>query len=176
MLKISFVFDETSGTVSNVKVDGYKPKVKEINTPCTDVDLEVQENKLKLSKNALEKLNAKADDRIVVHYWQEGIGKSVPIIAKAEYLTDKLDGNRLSKVGTVAFRGEKRITLLEFGTYFNLEEFKDNIWKLVPIKENDSNDIDDNLLEEQQDAEALNSSEIDKEIENIMADDNDLPF
>lgn len=171
MLKISFVFDETSGTVSNVKVDGYKPKIKEINTPCTDVDLEVQENKLKLSKNALEKLNAKADDRISIHYWQEGIGKSVPIIAKAEYLTDRLDGNRLTKTGTVAFRGEKRTTLLEFGTYFNLEEFKDNIWKLVPIKDEPTNDT---LVEEQQDAEALNNSEIDKEIENIMADD--LPF
>ena len=68
MLKISFVFDEATGSVSNVKVDGYKPKVKEINAPCTDIDLEVQENKLKLSKNALEKLNAKADDRISIQY------------------------------------------------------------------------------------------------------------
>lgn len=41
--------------------------------------------------------------------------------------TDRLDGNRLTKTGTVSFRGEKRTTLLEFGTYFNLEEFKDNI-------------------------------------------------
>lgn len=94
MLKISFVFDETSGAVSNVKVDGYKPKIKEVNAPCTDVDLEVQENKLKLSKNALQKLNAKADDRISIQYWQEGIGKSVPIIGKAEMFTDRLDGKK----------------------------------------------------------------------------------
>lgn len=172
MLKISFVFDETSGIVSNVKVDGYTPKIKEVNAPCTDVDLEVQENKLKLSKNALEKLNAKADDRISIQYWQEGIGKSVPIIGKAEVFTDKLDGNRLTKAGTVSFRGEKRITLLEFGTYFTLEEFKDGIWKLIPIKiEEEKND----LSEEKGDVEALNNSEIDKEIENILAED-DLPF
>ncbi len=172
MLKISFVFDEMSGTVSNVKVDGYKPKLKEINTPCTDVDLEVQENKLKLSKNALEKLNAKADDRISIQYWQEGIGKSIPIIGKAEMFTDRLDGNRLTKTGTVSFRGEKRTTLLDFGTFFNLETFKDGIWKLVPVKIEEEND---DLVEEQEDAEALNDSEIDKEIENIMAED-DLPF
>ena len=172
MLKISFVFDEVSGTVSNVKVDGYKPKLKEINTPCTDVDLEVQENKLKLSKNALEKLNAKADDRISIQYWQEGIGKSIPIIGKAEMFTDRLDGNRLTKTGTVSFRGEKRTTLLDFGTFFNLEAFKDGIWKLVPVKIEEEND---DLVEEQEDAEALNDSEIDKEIENIMAED-DLPF
>lgn len=171
MLKISFTFDESTCSVSNVKVEGYKPKIKEINAPCNDVDLEVQENKLKLSKNALEKLNAKADDRISIQYWSEGIGKSTPIIGKAEAFTDRLDGNRLTAKGTVAFRGEKRSTLIEFGTFFNLEEFKEGIWKLVPV------DIPENeeLTEEIQDAEALNDSEINKEIENIMADD-DLPF
>lgn len=171
MLKISFVFDEVSGAVSNVKVDGYQPKIKEINVPCMDIDLEVQDNKLKLSKNALDKLNAKADDRISIQYWQEGIGKSIPIIGKAEAFTDRLDGNRLTQKGTVAFRGEKRATLIEFGTFFNLEPFKDSIWKLVsiePVKQSD------NLTEEENDAEALNDSEIDKEIESIITDD--LPF
>ena len=171
MLKISFVFDEATGSVSNVKVDGYKPKVKEINAPCTDIDLEVQENKLKLSKNALEKLNAKADDRISIQYWSEGIGKATPIIGKAEAFTDRLDGNRLTAKGTVSFRGEKRATLIEFGTFFNLEEFKEGIWKLVPVK---IEETQDDLTEEKGDAEALNNSEINNEIESIMADD--LPF
>ena len=94
MLKISFIFDETTGSVSNVKVDGYKPKTKEINAPCSDIDLEVQDNKLKLSKNALEKLNAKPDDRISIQYWSEGIGKSIPIIGKAEAFTDRMDGKK----------------------------------------------------------------------------------
>ena len=171
MLKISFVFDEVTGAVSNVKVDGYKPKVKEINAPCTDIDLEVQENKLKLSKNALEKLNAKADDRISIQYWSEGIGKATPIIGKAEAFTDRLDGNRLTAKGTVSFRGEKRATLIEFGTFFNLEEFKEGIWKLVPVK---IEETQDDLTEEKGDAEALNNSEINNEIESIMAAD--LPF
>lgn len=172
MLKISFIFDETSGAVSNVKVDGYKPKIKEVNAPCTDIDLEVQENKLKLSKNALEKLNAKADDRISIQYWNEGVGKSSPIIGKAEVFTDRLDGNRLTKSGTVSFRGEKRTTLIGFGTLFNLEPFKDGIWKLVPV--DIPKELDD-LSEEQADAEALNDMEIDKEIEKLTTED-DLPF
>ena len=172
MLKISFVFDETTGMVSNVKVDGYKPKTKEINAPCGDIDLEVQDNKLKLSKNALDKLNAKADDRISIQYWSEGIGKSIPIIGKAEVFTDRMDGNRLTKAGTVAFRGEKHATLSQFGTFFNLEEFKEGIWKLVPIKiEEEKSD----LTQEEGDMSSLNDSEIQTEIENIMADD-DLPF
>lgn len=170
MLKISFVFDESSGSVSNVKVEGYKPKVKEINAPCTDIDLEVQENKLKLSKNALEKLNAKADDRISIQYWNEGIGKASPVIGKAEMFTDRLDGNRLTKQNTVSFRGEKRATLIEFGTFFTLELFKEGVWKLVPFK---SEETEENLKDEIQDAEALNDSEIDKEIEELT---DDLPF
>lgn len=172
MLKISFIFDETTGSVSNVKVDGYKPKTKEINAPCSDIDLEVQDNKLKLSKNALEKLNAKPDDRISIQYWSEGIGKSVPIIGKAEAFTDRLDGNRVCKTGTVAFRGEKHATLIQFGTFFNLEEFKEGIWKLVPIKI--EQEETSSLSEEEAYVEALDDSEITNEIENIMADD--LPF
>lgn len=172
MVKISFVFDEISGTVTNVKVDGYKPKIKELNAPCTDVDLEVQENKLKLSKNALEKLNAKADDRISIHYWNEGIGKASPVIGKAETFTDKLDGNRLTKQGTVSFRGEKRTTLIDYGIFFNLIPFKEGIWKLVPIENNESENKDE-LKEEKEDMEALNDSEINEEIEKIT---DDLPF
>ena len=172
MVKISFTFDETTGTVSNVKVDGYKPKIKEINAPCGDIDLEVQENKLKLSKDALAKLNAKADDRISIQYWNEGVAKTVPIIGKAEMFTDRLDGNRLTKSGTVAFRGEKRTTLVGFVTFFNLVEFKEGIWKLIPVTiEQES----DELAEEKSDADALNDAELNDEIENIMAD-NDLPF
>ena len=172
MLKVSFVFDENTGVVSNVKVDGYKPKAKEINAPCVDIDLEVQDNKLKLSKNALDKLNAKPDDRVSIQYWSEGIGKSVPIIGKAEAFTDRMDGNRLTKASTVAFRGEKHATLIQFGTFFNLEEFKDGIWKLVPIKiEEEKSDLE----QEEADEAALNDSEIQNEIENLMADD-DLPF
>ena len=57
---------------------------------------------------------------------------------------------------------------------FNLEEYKDDIWKLIPITEsNDSNDFS----EENSDAEALNDNAIEQEIEEITSSVNDdLPF
>jgi hypothetical protein len=82
--------------------------------------------------------------------------------------------NRVTSKGTVAFRGEKRATLLTFGSMFNLEEYKDDIWKLIPITEsNDPNDFS----EENSDAEALNDNAIEQEIEEITSSVNDdLPF
>lgn len=171
MLKISFNFDEKSQTISGLKVENFTPKIKAVNDiPDESVDLEVLDNKLKLSKAALEKLNAKADDRISIQYWNDGIGKAFPIIGKAEVFTDKLDGNRLTKANTVAFRGEKHVTLVQFGELFNLEEFKTGIWKLVPI------DVkDEELEEENKDLEDLDDSAINNEIEKLTAED-DLPF
>jgi hypothetical protein len=181
MLRISFDFNETSKSVSNVKVEELNGRTRGIisNTSpnITDggPDLEVLENKLQLSRTALNKLNAKADDRISIQYINEGIGKASPIIGKSDIFTDRLDGNRLSAKGTVAFRGEKRNTLIEFGTIFTLEEYKDGAWKLIPFV--DSNDNDD-LSEENSDMNALDNSEIDKEIEAIVASEaeDDLPF
>lgn len=187
MLKISFNFDEASQTVSNVKVEHTSKTnntskmrgVISLSSPTEDLsnvpDVEVLENKLQLSKNALYKLEAKSDDRISIQYVNEGIGKACPVIGKAEMFTDRLDGNRLTQKSTVSFRGEKRNTLIEFGTRFNLQEYKDGIWKLVPI---DSTTETDDLSEETNDLEVLNNSEIDNEIQEITSSmvDDDLPF
>lgn len=182
MLRISFDFNETSKSVTNVKVSELDGKSRGINTNSTPFaepddmpDLEVLENKLQLSKSALQKLDVKADDRISIQYINEGIGVAQPVIGKSAIFTDRLNGNRLTQKGTVSFRGEKRSTLIEFGTLFNLQEYKDGIWKLIPITISD--EVDD-LSEENSDMEALNTSEIDKEIEAVIASsaDNDLPF
>jgi len=183
MLRISFDFNETSKTVSNVSViDIEKGKSRGIVANSSPIiedtgmpDLEVQENKLQLSKAAIAKLGAKADDRIDIQYINEGIGKSSPVIGKAEYFTDRLSGNRLTQKGTISFRGEKRNTLIEFGTVFSFEEYKDGIWKLIPFEISEEKE---DFAQENADAEALNNSEIEKEIEALTASDadNDLPF
>ena len=180
MLRISFDFNETSKIVSNVKVEDINGSRKIVsnsspNIPEIGPDVEVLDNKLQLSQSAVAKLDARADDRISIQYINEGIGKACPIIGKAEIFTDRLDGNRLSAKRTISFRGEKRNTLIEFGTLFNLEEYKDGVWKLIPYKDSEENEP---LTDEENDAEALNSSELEQEIEEItssMADD-DLPF
>ena len=175
MLKVSFNFDETNASISGLKVENYTPKIKEINTPDDSIcDVQVQENKLVISKSALERMNAKADDRISIQYWSEGVGKSSPLIGKAQAFTDRADGNRITSKGTVAFRGEKRATLVSFGEFFNLEDFKDGIWKLIPVKLNQ--DSDESLEQEEDDAENLNDKEIDNEIDTIINATDDLPF
>ncbi len=178
MLKISFDFNETTHTVTNIQVTESETtrRVRTNTTPIVESenkpDVEVLDNKLQLSKAAIQKLGAEADDRISVQYINEGIGKAIPVIGKAEVFTDRLDGNRLTRKGTVSFRGEKRSTLVDFGTMFTLEDYKDGIWKLVPFE--DSEKID--LSEENSDADALNDAEIENEIEELMSSNDDLPF
>ena len=65
MLKISFDFDESTQKVTNVKVT----KSNSITTASTNsYDLVVEENKLVLTTNAIDKLGAVAGDRISVNY------------------------------------------------------------------------------------------------------------
>lgn len=171
MFKISFEFNETSKQVSNIKVT-------EIQTPKDNgnysYEVEVEDNKLKLYPPALEKLQAVTNDRISVQYISLGVGKSAPVIGKAEVFTDRMDGNRLTAKGTVSFRGEKRETLAQFGTAFNLEPYKDGIWKMIPVEINENTD----LTQEENDLENLNPSELDSELNEILTSINndDLPF
>ena len=88
MFKISFDFDEITGTVTNMKVnksDGVKirggfnasPNVQPTDVP----DIVVEENRLLISPSALATMDVKADDRISIQYWNEGIGSSACIAA-----------------------------------------------------------------------------------------------
>lgn len=169
MFKISFDFNETSKQISNVKI-------KEVSTPedtgIYTYELEVEDNKLKLYPPAIEKLKAATDDRISIQYVLLGVGKSTPVIGKAEVFTDALDGNKLNKAGTIAFRGEKRNTLLQFGDKFNLEPYKDGIWKLVPIKTEENVD----LTQEQKELEELDQQSNNSELDELLSSMDDLPF
>lgn len=63
MLRISFDFDETTQKISNLKVINSSVKAS-----TKEYDVEVDENKLNLTSNAVEKLGAVAGDRISVNY------------------------------------------------------------------------------------------------------------
>ena len=64
MFKISFNFDENTKKVSNVKVE-LSNSVNPITKPF---DLIVEDNKISLTSNAVDKLGAVAGDRISVNY------------------------------------------------------------------------------------------------------------
>jgi hypothetical protein len=63
MLRISFDFDESTNKVSNVKVI-----TSDVQTCSKEYDLEVDENKLNLTSDAVIKLGAIAGDRIAINY------------------------------------------------------------------------------------------------------------
>lgn len=149
MLKISFDFDETTKKVSNMKVVTISKEVEELPT------IEVLDNKLKLSDSALKKMEASANDRLSIEYWTVDNQTTFPIIGKSEVFTDSENGNRLTKSKTLSFKGQQRTLLLEYGNFFRLEEFKENMYKLVPInleeddlknEENDLSKLDNDLF------------------------------
>ena len=132
MLKISFDLDEITKKISNFKVISISSEILESPT------LEVLDNKVKLSKAAVELLSANAKDKIAINYWTVDNELTFPVIGKAEVFTDGDGGNSLTKSNTISYRGQQRTILLEYGSFFKLETFKDGMFKLVKIEQETS--------------------------------------
>ena len=143
MLKISFDLDEVTKKVSNLKVVSVSKEILE--SPI----LEVLDNKLKLSKAAIELLKVQANDKIAINYWTVDNEETFPVIGKAEVFTYEEGGNRITRSNTISYRGQQRTILLEYGSLFTLETFKDGMFKLVKVEQeasdltNENNDLQD---------------------------------
>lgn len=160
MFTISFDFDEITKKVTNLKVVSIDKTL-----PTSDNYIEVQDNKLKLGKEAVVLLEANSGDRIQVNYWTVNNQETFPVIGKSGVFTDPSGGNSLTKSNTISFRGNQRSVLLEYGNLFKLESFKEGMFKLVPITN------DDNMEQEQRELDDLNT------IGDEIADEfDDLPF
>lgn len=131
MINISFNYHEDTNTIDNIVIRNYKSFPKEI-----EPIVEVKENKLVLSPKAISMLQSVHGDRISINYVQDGNELTFPIIGKSSVFADQDSGNRLTKSNTVSFRGFQRDLLLKYGNIFILEEFRDNIFRLVPKVEN----------------------------------------
>jgi hypothetical protein len=128
MLKISFDLDEVTKKISNLKVVSISNEVLESAT------VEVLDNKLKLSKAAIDMLGASANEKITINYWTVDNELTFPVIGKAEAFTDSDGGNRLTRSNTISYRGQQRDILLEYGSLFTLESFKDGIFKMNKVQ------------------------------------------
>lgn len=181
MLNISFDFDEITKKVSNVKVMTTSNTVQAASTK--DYEMEVDENKLILTSDAIIKLGAVAGDRIAVNYWTVDNEHTYPIISKADLFTDGADGNKLTKKGTISFKGQQRTSLLKFGTLFKFSEFKDksgvvkdNIFILSPV-EDSRETINEPVFEEEKEAAQELNSELEDQIAEMLGENDDvLPF
>ena len=169
MFNISFDFDEVTQKVTNLKVT----PLSKVNLDEGEPLVQLMDNKLKLTPKAIEMIGAQVGDRIQVNYWTENNHNTFPLIGRSEFFTDKEEGSKLTKSNTVSFRGNKNTVLKVYGELFKLEEFKDNMFRLIKVEtENEATES------EQKELEDLNSSEIDEEIKNILEDEDnsDLPF
>ena len=144
MYNIYFDFDEKSKKISNVVIMeqtlGISPKQPYI---------EVLNNKVRINDAAISLIGAKFGDRISINYWTVDNETTFPVIGLSEAFTDGNDGNKLTKSGTIAYRGSQRETLLKYGNLFKVETFKDKMFRLTKIEEsidsteNDFTDIED---------------------------------
>lgn len=182
MLKISFDFDEFTNSVSNVKVT--KSDSVKINGEQS-WDLSIDDNKLVFSDEAITKLDAVAGDRISINYWTVDNETTYPIISKSEVFTDGADGNKLTKKGTISFKGQQRISLLKFGSIFTFTEFKDrngdvqtNVFVLTPLEDNRVSIDESDFTQEKEASTDLDGNQIEDEIDKILGEEVDdiLPF
>ena len=178
MLRVSFEFDEVSQKISNLKVESANAITNK------SYDLLVDENKLELTSSAINKLGAIAGDRISINYWTVDNQTTYPIISKSEVFTDGADGNKLTKKGTISFKGQQRTSLLKFGSLFTFSEFKDkngevkdNVFILTPVDESSSQSEND-FTDVKESMEELDGSRVEDVIDEILGEDNEdaLPF
>lgn len=183
MLKISFDFNEITQKVTNVKVTKSDSTTS---ASTNNHDLVVEENKLVLTIDAINKLGAVAGDRISVNYWTVDNETTYPIISKSEIFTDGANGNKVTQKGTISFKGQQRTSLLKFGSLFTFSEFKDkkgevkdNVFILTPVEDDRETIKENNFSEEEEAIERLNNSQIDQEIAEMLGESEDydaLPF
>jgi hypothetical protein len=178
MLRISFEFDEVSQKISNLKVESANAIVNK------EYDLRIDDNKIELTSSAVNKLKAIAGDRISVNYWTVDNQTTYPIISKSEVFTDGADGNKLTKKGTVSFKGQQRTSLLKFGSLFTFSEFKDkngevkdNVFILTPVDDSSSQSEND-FTDVKESMEELEGNRVEDVIDEILGEDNEdaLPF
>jgi hypothetical protein len=95
--------------------------------------ISVLENKLVLTQEAIDLLEASAGDRIAVNYVQISNQETFPVIGKSDAFVDPNSGNKLTKSRTVSFRGVQRNMLATYGTNFELEIYKNKMFKLIKV-------------------------------------------
>ena len=165
-VNVTFDFNVETEEVSNVKcmVDNVsatakrattkKAKVVEDNESEPIVRLEA--NRLAFNTLAVKTLEMEYGDRIVVKYEKFG-SKRIPLIGKDTSFDEEGSGNKVTKSNTVTYRGKANTILTEYGTEFELEQYKGGIYKLV------SKDAI-NTLEELAEAIAEEQEEVPQEV------------
>ena len=147
----TFEFDPATNTytpVGNpeiVKQTQSKPKV---NDESLEPQLVLAENKYSLNSAAIDLLGVNVGDRIDIKY-QIIDDINIPIIGSSTVWNSN-SGNKLTKSGTVSYRGTANIALAEYGSLFTLTPWKghDGLFILMgdePLPQKEEIIEDDNI-------------------------------
>lgn len=125
-----------------VKTQTVKKRKEESSEP----QLELEENKYYLNSAAIELLNIQPGDKVDIK-WQVIDKVNYPIIG-ASSVWNSASGNKLTKSGTVSYRGKANILLAEYGNLFDIVPWQghDGLFVLmgdepIPTEEDDNIEI-----------------------------------
>jgi hypothetical protein len=140
---ITFDIETETGTVTNVKtqVEGEvkrrttTTRKKEVVKELEDtVSIVREDGKLVFNNRAMADLKIEAGDRVVIKY-EKGDKSLFPVIGTDFAFNEEGSGNKMTKSQTISYKGNQNTVLAEFGDEFTVEEYQDNIWKLVSLGE-----------------------------------------
>ncbi len=171
MIQILIDFDEVNNKVIRTKIIKSSKSKKIIQKPI----VELLDNKITISDGALELIKAKSGDRISINYITIDNQTTYPLIGKSEVFVDKSAGNVLTKSNTVSFRGIQRSVLKEYGSFFILEPYKEDIYRLVPTTSDELISAD-SKTEELLEVEKLELEGVEEEIDSFNEMEDLLPF
>lgn len=190
--KVLFTYeqDDETGEVKVINrevINEDLPKAKKTSSKATkkaDDDPEpkitLEDNKYSLNNAALELLGVEADDRIDIKFEKRGKVRIPVIGSNASFGTQ--GGNRLTKSGTVSYRGKNHDLLEEYGTIFTLKASdKDGIFEMVGDKPLPEEKEDENVKIEDEEVEEIGRPEdlvglVDGDATEANAEDLDFNF
>lgn len=157
---VSRVIKQRFLTKGDIKVDD----------SSTEPSIVRDKTKLTFNQAAMDILGVKADDLITIMYRSEN-GVNIPLIGKAEAF-NSATGNKITKKGTISFRGEMNKTLETYGSTFTIVASKDEgIFFLKGDLE--KAEIPDEVIDINKE---LDFSVLDEQSDDISVDDTELSF
>ena len=121
-----------------------KNKLADINLAA----IEIGDKKIIFSPKAIQILNVIPGNRISINYIQKNNEETFPVIGKSEIFVDPENGQKLTKSGTISFRGTQRDLLEQFGGLFKLEPYVENMYRLIAIEEIDLYENEEDFKDE----------------------------
>ena len=103
--------------------------------------IELTDNKLIVTNSVLKSLNVLFGDRVSINYYQISRESTFPVIAKSDVFFDPDAGQKLTKSNTISFKGIQNTMLSKYGSLFLLESFKNNMFKMIPVTDDELNHL-----------------------------------